>query len=291
MTFYDILGVPLDASQDEIRAAYRVLARIHHPDSLPADTDVPIISQAEEISKALNAAYHTLSDPARRRAYTQVMYTRLDPARQYTFRPQKTADRRAPSPRERADANRSHAATAGSILSEIKQTRTELKNILSQQHVHRRNFWMSAGFTSLLVYILIALGLQFFPSPDDFLPILVFFIGSELISQAVMMHFGGLKIERFPFFGSPVTFSITVFLGTMFSSASISQQGIQFARPSGLYFGMVMSLSLLVHLFLVTRMGKRQDAVFAAEIRRLDEHLQRLEQQLLDLKEKVRHSS
>lgn len=289
MTFYDILGVPHDAAQEEIRTAYRVLARRYHPDSLPSDADPESVSEAEEISKALNAAYHTLSDPVRRRAYTHVMFTRLDPARQYGHRPPKAVNRQAAFKREQAENSRRQAATASSLLSEIQQTRNELKHILSQQQVRRRNFWMSAGFTSLLVYILIALGLQFFPSPVDFLPILVFFVGSELISQAVIMHFGGLKIERFPFFGSPVTFSITVFLGTMLSSAGISQQGIQFARPSGLYFGLVMSLSLLVHLHLVIRMGKHQDGVFSAEIRHLDDHLQHLEQQLQDLKEKVRH--
>ncbi len=60
--FYQILGVPRDASQDEIRRAYRKLARSHHPDinSDPA---------AEERFKDISEAYDILSDPQTRRRY------------------------------------------------------------------------------------------------------------------------------------------------------------------------------------------------------------------------------
>ncbi|MGH2724870.1 MAG: molecular chaperone DnaJ [Actinomycetota bacterium] len=59
---YDVLGVPRRASQEDIRKAYRRLAREHHPD---VSTD----PQAEHRIKEINLAYHTLSDPARRRQY------------------------------------------------------------------------------------------------------------------------------------------------------------------------------------------------------------------------------
>ncbi len=60
--FYQILGVPRDASQQDIQRAYRKLAREYHPDvnSDPA---------AEERFKDVSEAYDVLSDPETRRRY------------------------------------------------------------------------------------------------------------------------------------------------------------------------------------------------------------------------------
>jgi len=60
MDFYDILGVPKDATIDEIKKAYRRLAFKYHPDKNP---------EGEEIFKRINLAYQTLSDPEKRRKY------------------------------------------------------------------------------------------------------------------------------------------------------------------------------------------------------------------------------
>ena len=61
--YYAILGVPADATMAQIKKAYRKLARQHHPDTNPGDTD------AADRFKAITEAYEVLTDPARRQAY------------------------------------------------------------------------------------------------------------------------------------------------------------------------------------------------------------------------------
>lgn len=61
--FYDILGVKRDATEKEIKAAYRRLARKYHPDVNPGD------KSAEARFKEINRAYEVLSDPEKRAKY------------------------------------------------------------------------------------------------------------------------------------------------------------------------------------------------------------------------------
>lgn len=63
--YYETLGVARDATQDDIKRAYRKLARKYHPD-VSSDTD------AESKFKALGEAYEVLKDPEKRAAYDQL---------------------------------------------------------------------------------------------------------------------------------------------------------------------------------------------------------------------------
>ena len=74
--YYEILGVKKSASADDIRKAFRKLARKYHPDVNPGD------KSAEEKFKAISEANDVLSDPKKRKIYDQVGFysDNIDPA-------------------------------------------------------------------------------------------------------------------------------------------------------------------------------------------------------------------
>ena len=74
--YYEILGVKKSASAEEIRKAFRKLARKYHPDVNPGD------KTAEEKFKTLSEANDVLSDPKKRKIYDQLGFysDNIDPA-------------------------------------------------------------------------------------------------------------------------------------------------------------------------------------------------------------------
>ena len=65
--FYQTLGVPRNASADEVKKAFRKLARQYHPDKNPGD------KASEEKFKVINEAYETLSDEKKRPQYDELL--------------------------------------------------------------------------------------------------------------------------------------------------------------------------------------------------------------------------
>ena len=72
--YYEVLGVAKGASDDEIKKAYRVLAKKYHPDMNPGD------KEAEAKFKEANEAYDVLSDSEKRAKYDQFGHAAFDPS-------------------------------------------------------------------------------------------------------------------------------------------------------------------------------------------------------------------
>ena len=73
--FYEVLGVPKNASEDEIKKAYRKLAMKYHPDRNQGDA----AKEAEVKFKEVKEAYEMLSDAQKRAAYDQYGHAGVDP--------------------------------------------------------------------------------------------------------------------------------------------------------------------------------------------------------------------
>lgn len=68
LDYYAVLGVDRNASDEEIKKAYRKLVFEHHPDRNPGDTE------AEARIREINAAYEVIGDPENRRSYERLRF-------------------------------------------------------------------------------------------------------------------------------------------------------------------------------------------------------------------------
>lgn len=91
MTHYDVLGVPLDATTDQIRSAYWSQIQFYHPDVFPGDATV-----ADTKARQLNESYAVLSNPALRKEYDESLYAAVPTGEQAEYKDSQTGARYAP---------------------------------------------------------------------------------------------------------------------------------------------------------------------------------------------------
>ena len=121
---YKLLGLPKEASQEEIRQAHRKLVRKYHPDTNSEDP------QAEERFKEVQQAYEVLSDPQKRREYDQRLqaYSRKGG----TSRDGAGTTRAGPSrPRSRGAGRRAGGESTYTV--DLSELLTKLANLSSER--------------------------------------------------------------------------------------------------------------------------------------------------------------
>ena len=122
--YYDILGLKKNASQDEIKSAYRKLARQYHPDHNPGASNDTI--------QAINEAYAVLSDPQKRRSYDLTTGVRVEPP------PPQQPDRKPPS---------------GPVESHYTQTVEHRKSATSADYGTFADYSEDTGWGKLFYYL------------------------------------------------------------------------------------------------------------------------------------------
>jgi hypothetical protein len=191
MSYYDLLGVPPEATQEEIRAAYRTLVQLFHPDRL-AHLKPESRLFAEERLKSLNRAYEVLGDPARRAAYDYANTPRPAPppqprASSAPYRPEQRSEPPPPPPPQQPDfpgaarratlERKRRVAQIEAEIAELSRGVAQMEaerdhtNRLWQRHERRtqRWFWFFTVFTGLGALNLLAIGIGIFAQPPGVL--------------------------------------------------------------------------------------------------------------------------
>ena len=75
-SYYDVLGLPPNCTQNEIKSAYKKLVKKYHPDNY---RNHPLEDVAQEKMQEINEAYQVLSDPVRRQTYDRGQGTGQSP--------------------------------------------------------------------------------------------------------------------------------------------------------------------------------------------------------------------
>ena len=283
MTLYDILNLPQDASPEDIRGAYRALVKQHHPD-LVQKADGETKRLAEERLKAINEAYTILSDPQERRKYHHIMWTSQDPARKY----QKIFPPRQPPPSPNGKKNGEHPKNpAADILIHLETLRAEQAYLAQRQYIKRRRFMGGTLISILIVFFfmwmenitLSTTSYKFIPQLGGFL---FTFLCSEMIALPVIMNASAIRLPRYPGLSSPIGFSLSVFAGSTLACLAIIGPRTLSPIASGSFLtgGIVISLALLAHVYLIRQLSHLQELLFSEEREKLNQRIRALERQL-----------
>jgi curved DNA-binding protein CbpA len=208
MSHYDLLGVPPEATDAQIRAAYRTLVQLFHPDRLGHRKEESR-TFAEDRLKALNAAYEVLGDPGKRARYDAVLAAPTPPRARSSGMPSRpppeppppspppyspqnpyssqAQDNAPPSSANQSDwasfkrraalENRRRLAQLDAEIAELARgvrqleaDRSRAQRQLSQQEMWtRRNFWMSTALTGVGSLSVLLIAIGIFSQPPGVL--------------------------------------------------------------------------------------------------------------------------
>lgn len=287
MTLYDILGLSRDATPDEIRSAYRALAKQYHPDLVQqADRDTKHL--AEERIKAINEAYTTLIDPIERAKYHRVMWTHRDPARRYQkIFPQRASTSNGKSQEKKTSSPEEH------LLVQLSALQADLAYLSQRQHIKRRRFMAGTIISTLVVFFFMWMeNLTLSTTQYTLIPrlgsFLFTFLSCELIALPILINASAIRFPNYPGLSNPIWFSMAVFVGTTLACTAIiaPREGNPMSQAAFFTGGIVISLTLLIHVYLTRRLSRLQEFMFTEEAKNLTLRIRTVERQLNDLRKK-----
>lgn len=124
--YYEVLGVERDATKEQIRDAYREIARIYHPDSnfFNEIVNESLSPEQQSVFKIITAAYNTLTNSAKRAEYDQLLPKDLP-----TWEPQERWSEAYYMPKDAAAATKATSAALGrfGIVNNPSVPRTEIR--------------------------------------------------------------------------------------------------------------------------------------------------------------------
>ena len=125
MTYYEILGVPLTATQAEIKQAYRAQIKYFHPDVCPENPEIAKIKTIE-----LNKIYNVLSDPDKRKNYDQTIFASSGRGN----RSEPNSDKKAKQSAEQKAEQKTEQKTEQDVKWKVKQNDRQGSYKNSNQH-------------------------------------------------------------------------------------------------------------------------------------------------------------
>lgn len=124
--YYEVLGVERDATKEQIRDAYREIARIYHPDSnfFNEIVNESLSPEQQSVFKVITAAYNTLTNSAKRAEYDQLLPKDLP-----TWEPQERWSEAYYIPKDNAAATKATSAALGrfGVVNNPVATQTEIR--------------------------------------------------------------------------------------------------------------------------------------------------------------------
>lgn len=154
MNYYQILDVPANASQDEIKNAYRNMIKAFHPDYYRGNNK----EFAERKTKELNEAYETLSNPLLREQYDRWLIHTSSPRREYTKQDYYNQQKKQSQRGTKQSNRQANEQTNKQASKQSTEQSTSKSNSADNKH-HKKNPLIIVLFI-LLVVILLSIALQ-----------------------------------------------------------------------------------------------------------------------------------
>jgi curved DNA-binding protein CbpA len=173
-SYYEVLEVSRDASQDEIREQYRLQIQAWHPDKF-RNASKNQQAKAEARTKEINEAYSILSDPTKRTEYDKTTFSEAQV---------KSSQDQARKSEEKPAATEFQEAEGRTSDSTLRRTYRQPTELVDRDRRELINF---NGAWPILIFVILFLILPLSTLPGLFDPIFILLVGIALVIAALVI--------------------------------------------------------------------------------------------------------